>query len=194
MKFDVRKAGIPFFVMLLLLLIPGGSGAAADYRDYAIALVKRPPAGAELRLDLEAYLDRLADAYRREKDQGGLFADDLMRVAARAQALDMMLAGRSGHVSRTGVSFDGRFGAFVENVDLFPARGENAASDRSRKQVDESKARHLFELWLQSSEHRRNLAKRDYAFVSTGVVQRGSELWAVQIFWARPIPPNPLIQ
>src|SRR4051794_23709544 len=117
MKFDVRKAGIPFFVMLLLLLIPGGSGAAADYRDYAIALVKRPPAGAELRLDLEAYLDRLADAYRRQKDQGGLFADNLMRVAARAQALDMMLAGRSGHVSRTGVSFDGRFGAFVENVD-----------------------------------------------------------------------------
>jgi uncharacterized protein YkwD len=185
---------IPFFLMLLLLLIPADSGSAADYRGYAIALVKHLPAGAELRPDLEAYLDRLADAYRREKDRGGLFADDLMRVAARAQALDMMLAGRSGHVSRTGVSFDSRFGAFVENIDLFPARGENAASDRSRRQVDESKARHLFELWLQSSAHRRNLGKRDYAFVSTGVVQRGSELWAVQIFWARPIPPNPLIQ
>jgi uncharacterized protein YkwD len=190
----MRKAGGSFLLTLLLLLFPASSGSAADYRGYAMMLVQNPPQGAELRPDLEGYLDRLADAYRRGKDRGGLLADDLMRVAARAQALDMMLAGRSGHVSRTGVSFDGRFGAFVENVDLFPARGENAASDRSRKQADEAKARHLFELWLQSSEHRRNLVKRDYAFVSTGVVQRGSELWAVQIFWARPIPPNPFIQ
>lgn len=189
-----RRAGLPFLLTLLLLIVPAGHGSAADYRGYASALVRNPPRGVALRPDLEGYLDRLADAYRRGKDRGGLLADDLMRVAARAQALDMMLAGRSGHVSRTGVSFDGRFGAFVDNVDLFPARGENAASDRSRKQADEGKARHLFELWLQSSEHRRNLAKRDYAFVSTGVVQRGSELWAVQIFWARPIPPNPLIQ
>ena len=194
MKLNMRKAGSPSLLTLLLLLVTAAPGLAADYRGYAMALVKNPPQGVALRPDLEAYLDRLADAYRKGKDRGGLLADDLMRIAARAQALDMMLAGRSGHVSRTGVSFDSRFGAFVENIDLFPARGENAASDRSRKQADEVKARHLFELWLQSSEHRRNLAKRDYAFVSTGVVQRGSELWAVQIFWARPIPPNPLIQ
>jgi hypothetical protein len=37
--------------------------------------------------------------------------------------------------------------------------------------------------------------KRDYEFVSTGVIQRGDELWAVQIFWSKPVPrnSNPLI-
>jgi hypothetical protein len=29
--------------------------------------------------------------------------------------------------------------------------------------------------------------KRDYEFISTGAVQRGDELWAVQIFWSRPV-------
>src|SRR4051794_11794835 len=164
-------------VALSALLVSAHLGWATGYRDYAVALTARPPAGAEVRPDIEAYLDRLADAYRKAKDRGGLLADDLMRIAARAQAIDMMLAGRSGHTSRTGLFFDGRFGSFVGNVELFRARGENAASDRSRKPPDEAKARHLFELWLASSQHRRNLMNRNYAFVSSGVIQRGNELW-----------------
>jgi hypothetical protein len=32
--------------------------------------------------------------------------------------------------------------------------------------------------------------KRDYEYVSTGVIQRGEELWAVQIFWSKPIEPS----
>ena len=32
----------------------------------------------------------------------------------------------------------------------------------------------------------KTLGGLDYAFVSTGVVQRGNGIWAVQIFWAKP--------
>jgi uncharacterized protein YkwD len=73
-------------------------------------------------------------------------------------------------------------------AERFPARGENAASDRRKDEAGPDKARRLFQSWIESSSHRRNLLQRDYAYVSTGVVQRGSELWAVQIFWAEPLP------
>jgi uncharacterized protein YkwD len=167
---------------------------AAEYQAYAVQILKTLPKGAQIRPDLEAYLDGLAGAYRATNGRKRLIPDNLMRVAARAQAADMMLAGQSGHRSRNGDSFDSRFGAYVDNVDLYRARGENAASERHKGPADRAKAQLLFALWLGSSGHRRNLMKRDYEFVSTGVIQRGEELWAVQIFWSRPIEPNPLIQ
>src|SRR5262249_39396857 len=157
---------------------------------YARTLLSKLPGNAGARPDLESYLDKLVSSYRQSKGRKGLIASDLMREAARAQAADMMLAGKSNHTSRAGPSFDARFGAYVEDVELYKARGENAASDRKKGPADESKARGLFALWLASSGHRSNLMKRDYEFVSTGVIQRGEELWAVQIFWSKPVPPT----
>ena len=114
---------------------------------------------------------------------------EAFRMVQRGEA-DLMFAGGSGHTSRQGHSFDQRFAAYAEATLLYRARGENAASERQKGPVDEAKAKALFQLWLESGGHRRNLMKRDYEFVSTGVIQRGDELWAVQIFWSKPIPPN----
>lgn len=188
-------------LVLMLLVAEAGLGlagrpaeASSDYAQYARALLTHLPDDAGARPDLEQYLDEIVSSYRESKGRKGLMASDLMREAARAQAADMMLAGKSNHRSRAGHSFDQRFGAYVDEVELYRARGENAASDRRKGPADETKARAVFALWLASGEHRRNLMKRDYEYVSTGVIQRGEELWAVQIFWSKPMPPgsNPL--
>jgi uncharacterized protein YkwD len=187
------------FVLLIagagLGLAGEAAEASSDYAYYARALLSKLPENAGARPDLEEYLDKLVSSYRQSKGRDGLIASDLMREAARAQAADMMVAGKSNHRSRAGHNFDERFGAYVEDVSLYRARGENAGSDRKKGLADESKARGLFALWLASAGHRRNLMKRDYEFVSTGVIQRGEELWAVQIFWSKPVQPNsnPLI-
>lgn len=187
---------------VLLLLPVAGAGlatapaeAAGDYAQYARQVLAGLPANSEPRPDLEAYLDKLVSAYRQANGRKGLVASDMLREAARAQAADMMYAGKSRHTSRAGHSFDQRFGAYVEAAELYKARGENAASDRKKGPADLAKAKGLFDLWLDSSGHRRNLMKRDYEFVSTGVIQRGNELWAVQIFWSKKMEPgsNPLL-
>ncbi len=181
-----------------LIGISASSGPATgsgSYAQYARNLLQNLPQNSGARPDLEAYLDRLVSSYRKAHGRKGLIASDMMREAARAQAADMMFAGKSGHRSRDGHSFDQRFSSYVEAVELYKARGENAASERRKSPVDDAKARALFGLWLESSGHRANLMKRDYEFVSTGAIQRGDELWAVQIFWSKPVPPNsnPLI-
>lgn len=191
------------FRLLLLFLVMGAGAvlagsaaeAAGNYVQYARSVLKGLPGNSQARPDLEAYLDGLASAYRQSNGRKGLQASAMMREAARAQAADMMLAGGSGHTSRAGHSFDQRFSAYVDPADLYKARGENAASDRKKGPADQAKARGLFKLWLDSSGHRHNLMKREYEFVSTGVIQRGDELWAVQIFWSKPVPAssNPLI-
>ena len=181
-------------VIALTVVLPSRDAIAGDYHAYAVGILKTLPKEAAIRPDLEAYLDALADRYRVENGRGGVIGDELMRIAARAQAADMMLAGKTGHVSRNGYAFGSRFAAFVDKADLFRARGENAASDRRKGPADAAKARRLFALWLDSSAHRRNLMSRDYEFVSTGVIQRRQELWAVQIFWSRRSEPNLLTQ
>jgi uncharacterized protein YkwD len=190
-----RLAAIALFVAMGLGFSGLKAQASSDYAYYARSLLSHLPENAGSRPDLEEYLDKLVSSYRQSKGRKGLIASDLMREAARAQAADMMFTGKSNHRSRAGHSFEQRFGAYVGEGELYRARGENAASDRKTGPADESKARSLFALWLASSGHRRNLMKRDYEFVSTGVIQRGEELWAVQIFWSKPIEPgsNPLL-
>ena len=158
----------------------------AGYRDYAHGLVGSPPKGAVVRPDLELLLDEMASAYRTGKSRAPLEASDQLREAARAQAIDNMRRGKSSHRSNRGEEFSTRFSADVDDAELYPARGENAASDRHDDAADEAKACRLFKSWLDSSGHRRNLMSRDYEFVSSGVIQRGNELWAVQIFWSKP--------
>lgn len=190
-----RLAALAFLAAAALGFSGPPAQASSDYAYYARSLLSHLPENSGARPDLEDYLDRLVSSYRQSKGRKGLIASDMMREAARAQAADMMFTGKSNHSSRAGHSFDQRFGAYVEAAELYRARGENAASDRKKGPADEGKARSLFALWLASSGHRRNLMKRDYEYVSTGVIQRGEELWAVQIFWSKPIEPgsNPLL-
>lgn len=183
-------------LLFICLLVISPAHAASTYAAYARDILSSLPGDAEARPDLEDYLSAMVSGYRQSKNRKGLAASNLMREMARAQAADMMGLGRSGHSSSGGYRFDQRFGAYVEDVELYRARGENAASDRRKGETGKAKAKRLFQLWLDSGGHRRNLMKRDYEFVSTGVIQRGDELWAVQIFWSRPVEPgsNPLFQ
>lgn len=195
---QTRRSVLGVFLLLPFFgagALPGEAQAAGDYAQYARSVLASLPGNSRPRPDLEAYLDKLASSYRQSNGRQGLIASDLMREAARAQAADMMFTGKSLHTSRAGHSFNQRFGAFADADLLYKARGENAASDRKKGPADLAKAKRLFELWLGSGGHRRNLMKRDYELVSTGVIQRGDELWAVQIFWSKPVAAgsNPLI-
>jgi uncharacterized protein YkwD len=177
--------------------VPVGQVRAQDasgYRAYVSRLAADPPAGVQFREDLEAYLNGLASSYRKKNRRPGLAADGAMRDAARVQAIDMMLAGKSSHRSRTGHDFRARFKAFFHADNMAWASGENAASDRRQGPADRRKAQKLFQSWVESSGHRRNLLNGRYAYVSTGVVQRGDELWSVQIFWSEPIATTFFVQ
>ena len=154
------------------------------YRAFAIKLLQAKPEAAEIRSDLEAYLDGLAAGARRAAGRAPVTASDLLRHAARAQALEMLQGNFVGHQSQSGYQFRHRFAAFAD-PDLHGNHGENAARDRQPGPVDRAKARRLFRQWLDSTGHRRNLMDRNYRYVSTGAVAIGQHLYAVQIFWER---------
>lgn len=176
-------------VLLLMSGVLAGSigGALAEpYRDFAIGITSSPPAGAIFRPDLEAVLARLANAYRASEGREALQPDKMLLTAARAHAADMMLNNFMGHRASTGHNFDSRMRVFVDDITRFPGMAENAARESQKTPVNTAKAQRLFQQWVKSRSHRKALVSREYAFVSTGVVQRGNSIWAVQIFWARP--------
>jgi uncharacterized protein YkwD len=156
--------------------------AMSPYRAYAEQVVQQPPEGISVRPDLEAVLEGLAQQARAGKNRP-LAVSTFFKTAARAQAIDMVLGDFVGHTSLKGYSFHARFAAFAEDPDQFPARGENAARERSSGPAGPAKAKKLFQQWLDSGGHRRNLMNRSYNRVSTGVVQKGNQLYAVQVFW-----------
>jgi uncharacterized protein YkwD len=163
-----------------------GTASAGPYRDYAMALNASPPQGSRYRPDLEAELLRLTNAYRAQQGKRPLAADNTFRAAARAHAADMMVHSFMGHRASTGHNFDSRVRAFVDDITRYPGLAENAARESQRTPVNAAKARHLFQEWVDSGPHRKNLVSRSCAFVSTGVIQRGNTIWAVQIFFAAP--------
>lgn len=181
------------FVALLLLaaalvvgLSSGELAAAGRYRDFAAGLNANPPAGSKFRPDLEQKLSELANAYRAQEGKESLTPDPMFQVAARAHAADMMINGFMGHRSSTGQDFDSRMRSFVDDITKFPGMAENAARDTQKTPVDAAKARALFSQWVKSRPHRKALVSRNYQFVSTGVIQSGNKIWAVQIFFATP--------
>lgn len=162
--------------------MPGKTAEA--YRVFALELLQAKPSGAVIRSDLETYLDGLAAEARRAGGRAPVLASELLRDAARAQALEMLQGNFVGHESRSGYQFKHRFAAFAD-PQVNGNHGENAARDRQNGPVDRAKARRLFQQWLDSRGHRRNLMDRNYRFVSTGAVEFGPHLYAVQIFWER---------
>lgn len=159
---------------------------AGPYLDYATALTQSPPRGSKYRPDLEAELTQLANAYRAGEGRKPLTANGQFRLAARAHAADMMIHNFMGHKASTGHDFDSRMRVFIDDITRLPAMAENAARDTQKTPADRTKAEALFRQWLNSRPHRRALVSRDYQFVSTGVIQRGQSIWAVQIFFAAP--------
>lgn len=193
----VRIIAVTLALALPLMVVsaqPSAAESSGGYRAYAENLSSHPPANVVFRSDLEGYLTQAASSYRKGKRRKALVADTLLRNAARAQAIDMMLQGKSGHRSRTGADFKVRFAAYLHEDGTAWAGGENAASDRRKGPADHAKAQRLFQSWVDSTGHRRNLLNDRFVYVSTGVVQRGDELWSVQIFWSEPIKTNFFIQ
>lgn len=173
------------FLPLAAMLDPRGA-EAGPYLDYATQLNRSPPAGSKFRPDLEDQLVGLANAYRAGQDRAALTPDKRFQEAARAHAADMMLNGFMGHKASTGHDFDSRMRVFVDDVTRFPSMAENAARDTQKTPVGAAKARALFQQWVKSRPHRKALTSGSYQFVSTGVIQRGNSIWAVQIFFAAP--------
>ena len=138
------------------------------------------------RPDLEAKLATLVNAYRVSEGKEPVAPDPAFEVAARAHAADMMLNGFMGHSASTGQSFQARMQAFAGDVTKYPSIGENAARDTQDTPVDEAKAEALFRQWVKSRTHRKVMVNRSFRHVSTGVIQRGNKIWAVQIFFGTP--------
>jgi uncharacterized protein YkwD len=161
---------------------------AKTYLEIARSSLKNLPADARIREDLEASIAGQANAYRQAKGIASLQASPRLLDAARAQAVDMMLNGYVGHKSSSGHEFDSRMRAFLgSSIMMMPRMAENAARDTQKGEADAGKARRLFQQWVESRPHRKTLLNSGYKFVSTGVVQRGNKIWAVQIFFA-PLP------
>ncbi len=172
------------------VLLPGTAfeARAKTYLEIALGSLKNLPADARIREDLEEVIARQANAYRQSKGVASLQASPKLRDAARAQAIDMMLNGYVGHKASSGHEFDSRMRAFLGSpIMMMPSMAENAARDTQKGEADAGKARRLFQQWVESRPHRKTLLNSGYKFVSTGVVQRGNKIWAVQIFFA-PLP------
>jgi uncharacterized protein YkwD len=172
------------------VLLPGTAfeAGAKTYLEIALGSLKNLPAEARLREDLEVQMAGQANAYRQSKGVASLQASPRLRDAARAQAIDMMLNGYVGHKASSGHEFDSRMRAFLGSpMMVMPRMAENAARDTQKGEADAAKARRLFQQWVESRPHRKTLLNSGYKFVSTGVVQRGNKIWAVQIFFA-PLP------
>ena len=170
--------------MVVAVLWAAPANAYESYQDYALRLMRSLPDGAKFRPDLEAYLNSLASTTRTRRDRRPLEAHTMLRPAARAQALEMLIGNFVGHESKSGYRFKARFEAFASEGD-HGRYGENAARDRQSGPVDRTKAKRLFQQWIDSRGHRRNLLHRDYRYVSTGVIQKGHHIYAIQIFWEK---------
>ena len=169
--------------IVLALSAFASAPARADirYKAYATKLLGSLPASSKVRPDLETYLNRLANAERRRAGRPALKASAKLRKAARAQAAEMILGNFVGHHTRGGFDFGDRVGAYMP--DFEDLRGENAARDRKGGPSAKAQAARLFKQWLNSRRHRRNLIRTEYRFISSGAIQVGKHLYAVQIFW-----------
>ncbi|WP_342643145.1 CAP domain-containing protein [Rhodoligotrophos ferricapiens] len=156
--------------------------AASAYQAYAKKLLSNAPDGVRLRPDLEAFLLKTLNAYRKSQGRPALAGSNAATIAARSQALEMLIGNFVGHQSAGGYRFAQRVEAFVGET---RASAENAARDRLPGPADETKARRLFQQWVDSRGHRRNMLSPDYEEVSTGVIEVGNHIYAVQIFWTR---------
>ena len=182
------------YALIWVVVVPASLlGAAPEtgaktYLETALGSLKNLPAEARIREDLEAEIAAQANAYRQSNGVDRLQSSPLLRDAARAQAVDMMLNGYVGHKASSGQEFDSRMRAFLGSpLMMMPRMAENAARDTQKGEADAAKARRLFQQWVESRPHRKTLINSGYKFVSTGVVQRGNKIWAVQIFFA-PLP------
>ena len=176
----IRLLALAFIV---LLSQPALVSARETYVQYAGRILENPPEGVVIREDLEAAVLRATNAYRGSKKLAALKpASETLLKAARAHAMDLLLQGAMGHVASTGHDFASRIRAFHQGQMFLAPMAENAARLRNSELSDAAKANALVQQWIKSSGHRKNMANRTYVMVGVGVVSRGNDVYAVQIF------------
>jgi uncharacterized protein YkwD len=169
--------------LLLIVFMAAYAEARETYVQYAQRILAEPPDGAEVREDLEAAVLRATNAYLSSKGLRPLKpANDKLLQAARAQAMDLLLQGGMGHVSSNGYNFESRIRAFHQGQMFLAPMAENAARLRNSELSDSAKAQALVQQWVKSSGHRKNMVNRTYMTIAVGVVSRGKDVYAVQIF------------
>lgn len=183
--FRFSRVGLQSFVLPLLLIVLTVTNVEAreTYVEYAQRILAKPPDGVEVREDLEASVLRATNAYLSSKGLKPLkSANGILLKAARAQAMDLLLQGGMGHVSSNGYNFESRIRAFHQGQMFLAPMAENAARLRNSALSDSAKAQALVQQWVKSSGHRRNMVNRTYMTIAIGVVSRGKDVYAVQIF------------
>jgi uncharacterized protein YkwD len=172
-----------FMVVFFLCLHPCGVAARETYTQFATRITAHPPEGAEVRPDLEALILRATNAYRAQKKYPALKPiTGNVRIAARAHAIDLLATAGMGHVASTGHNFESRIRAFNAGQMVLTPMAENAARLRKSDLSDTEMAQALVQQWVKSPGHRKNLISRDYVDIAIGVVKRGDDVYAVQIF------------
>jgi uncharacterized protein YkwD len=157
--------------------------ARETYTPFAQRLVSQPPEGVAIREDLEAAVLRATNAYRATKRLPPLTpTGDVLLLAARAQAVDLLEQGAMGHVSSTGYDFSSRMRALYPGQMFLPVMAENAARLRNSKLTDAEAAQALVAQWIKSPSHRKAMSDLSYVSVAIGVARRGNDIYAVQVF------------
>jgi uncharacterized protein YkwD len=170
-------------VVVALLALPQVAQARETYVAYATRILESPPDGAGVSADIEAMVLRATNAYRAEKGLPALKpASGVLKQAARAHAMDLLLQGGMGHTASTGHDFGSRIRAFHEGQMFLAPMAENAARLRKSKLSGAAQAQALVKQWIGSSGHRRNMTNRTYVTMAVGVALRGEDVYAVQIF------------
>jgi uncharacterized protein YkwD len=168
---------------LLLLLAAAPALARETYVAFAERLTTQPPEGVDIRADMETAVLRATNAYRATKRLPLLKpAGDVLLLAARAQAVDLLEQGAMGHVSSTGYDFSSRMRALHPGQMFLPVMAENAARLRNSKVTDSEAAQALVAQWIKSPSHRKAMSDRSYVTVAIGVARRGNDIYAVQVF------------
>jgi uncharacterized protein YkwD len=187
MRMIVRILVVVLFVQFAF---DGGGATAGTYGEHMRKMLASETAEVKFRPDLELELLRLVNTYRTGKDRPQLGNARSLRDAARAQAMDLALHSAMGHKSSTGLGFDSRMRSLKNGALFLPAMGENAARERSKGPANSAKAAKLVRQWIGSSSHRNTMVSSSYTLLATGVVQKGDQLYAVQIFTGPEVETN----
>jgi uncharacterized protein YkwD len=179
----LRLSGILFCMVISGFLMGAPAAAQETYVHFANRLVNGPPAETRFSASIESAILVAANAYRRSQGYAPLKAGSAkMAFAARAQAVDLLLQGRVGHVSAHGNDFVSRMRALRPGMMNLPTMGENAARSTRHGLSDAEISVYIMQQWIRSPAHRHALLSREYLTVATGVARRGDSVYAVQIF------------
>lgn len=179
-KLKISQSKRLFLVSLFTgFLAPACAQARETYMQFAGRMIST---GA-FQPEIEKALFSKVNAYRASQGRQVLQPDAAMQFAARAHAQDMASHSFMGHVASTGHDFDSRMRAFKGGgVVVLPAMGENAADIRVTGKTPDAIAEGLFQEWLHSGDHRRNMVSRDYVKGAMGVAVANGKAYADQIF------------